>query len=191
MRTHRALPAALVCPAARACGSRITFNFARPPIRIATSVNLDRSGAAEQQHVLLFRAARPRSRWARRAIRSPGPPPTPSERVGRLPGEVRALAETVTRPPLRRAQDASSAPPSHRVRMRPLRAGASDQPMIHRAHHRTRVSTDPSSLPRHDRSETLPYVDRLSRYLAASDVAVVQGGAHHLHGTCRRQTAIP
>jgi len=35
---------------------------------------------------------------------------------------------------------------------------------------------DPASLPAHDRLEVLPYVDRLSRHLAACDVAVVQGG---------------
>ncbi len=35
---------------------------------------------------------------------------------------------------------------------------------------------DPASLPAHDRLEVLPYVNRLSRHLAACDVAVVQGG---------------
>jgi len=35
---------------------------------------------------------------------------------------------------------------------------------------------DPASLPAHDGLEVLPYVDRLSRHLAACDVAVVQGG---------------
>ena len=35
---------------------------------------------------------------------------------------------------------------------------------------------DPSSLPAEEGLEVLPYVDRLSRYLAACDVAVVQGG---------------
>jgi pimeloyl-ACP methyl ester carboxylesterase/predicted glycosyltransferase len=35
---------------------------------------------------------------------------------------------------------------------------------------------DPSSLPSHEGLEVLPYVDRLSRHLAACDVAVVQGG---------------
>ena len=35
---------------------------------------------------------------------------------------------------------------------------------------------DPASLPAHNRLEVLPYVDRLSRHLAACDVAVVQGG---------------
>src|SRR5207247_1205327 len=35
---------------------------------------------------------------------------------------------------------------------------------------------DPGSLPRHDRLEVRAYVDRLYRHLAASDLAVVQGG---------------
>ena len=35
---------------------------------------------------------------------------------------------------------------------------------------------DPASLPAHDRLEALPYVHRLSRHLAACDIAVVQGG---------------
>jgi len=35
---------------------------------------------------------------------------------------------------------------------------------------------NPASFPAHDRLEVLPYVDRLSRHLAACDVAVVQGG---------------